>query len=498
MERLKIRRALISTHDKEGVLGIGARLQRMGVKILATDGTARFLKEGGVPARTVSDYTGQEELLGGKVKTLHPMVFAAVLAAGGEREEVAPLGIEPVEMVVVGLAPPDPAGGLDGMDIGGHALLRAAIKNFRNVAVVSSPSLYGAVLDEMEENSCSLSPKSLSALAREALSVAARYDASVMERLPGGDRGFPDSILLSLDKIMDLRYGENPHQEAAVYAYDRSLSYPFSEVRGGKGMSLNNIVDFQAAVDIAGEFPGPAAAVIKHANPCGVGAGGNPLEAFIRARETDPQSAFGGIIAVNAKVDARLAEEVRKAFYEGIAAPGYEEAALSLLKKKKRLRIVRHAPGGAAQYVYRSAGPSLLVQEADGGEDEAGWKVVTEREPTDSEMGGLRFVWKVVRHVKSNAIVIGNAVETIGIGAGQMSRVDSCELALKKARKNLDGSALASDGFFPFRDSIDLAAENGITAVIQPGGSIRDGEVIDACNERGIAMVFTGRRHFLH
>ena len=499
MGRGGIERALISAWDKAGVDELARELLSLGISIIATDGTADFLWERGVSVRKVSDYTGQVELLGGKVKTLHPMIFAAILASGKDREDIAELGMKPIDMVVVNLSPPAPDRGLEKMDIGGHALIRAAVKNSGNVAVLSSPSQYGEIIEELTRNSCSLSAESRRRLALEALAASARYDASVMDELSPASDGFPQHILLAADKVMDLRYGENPQQHSALYALDQSACCPFAEALGGKGLSFNNIVDFQTARDIAWEFSMPAAAVIKHANPCGAGTGKDVLEAFIRARETDPLSAFGGIIAVNREVGAKLAEAVTKTFFEGIISPGYDDDALEILRKKKRLRIIRSGelPEVRSGREYRSAGPYLLVQDVDGG-GEADWTVATERKPTDNEMAALRFVWKIARHVKSNAIVIGNAVETIGIGAGQMSRVDSCELALKKARKEIKGSVLASDGFFPFRDSIDLAAKAGISAVIQPGGSIRDGDVIEACNEHGIAMVLTGRRHFRH
>ena len=499
MEQKRIKRVLISVWDKAGIAFLARQLLSLGVKIMATAGTAEFLAEKSAPVQKVSDYTGQSEMLGGKVKTLHPSIFAAVLASREERGEIINLGMEPIDMVIVNLSPLTFKGKLEGMDIGGHALLRAAIKNFENVAVVSSPWQYGDVIKDLTQNSCSISAESLQKLAREALTASARYDALVMEELFSQYDGFPPHIPLPLHKVMDLRYGENPHQRASLYELGQSLSSPFSAVLGGKGLSFNNIVDFQAAFDVVDEFILPAAAVVKHANPCGVALGNDPLEAFLRARETDPVSAFGGIIAANREVDERLAEAVTETFFEGIIAPGYAGASLNMLRKKKRLRILswRKPPGGRSDREYRSVGSYVLAQDVDRC-NESGWSIPTERKPTDEEMQGLRFAWKVARHVKSNAIVIGNKVETIGIGAGQMSRVDSCGLALKKARKKIKGSVLASDGFFPFRDSIDLAAKAGISTVIQPGGSIRDGDVIEACNEHGIAMVLTGRRHFRH
>jgi phosphoribosylaminoimidazolecarboxamide formyltransferase/IMP cyclohydrolase len=517
-----VRRALVSVFDKDGIVDFAKGLTELGVSILSSGGTARLLREAGIPVQGVSEYTGFPEMLDGRVKTLHPRIHGGILGIRDNADHVAQMqdaGIEPIDLVVVNLYPFE-ATAADGsrsredviemIDIGGPAMVRAAAKNHADVGVVVSPGDYDMVLDELKGDGA-LSEDTRRRLAASAFEHTARYDAAVASWMAGadldGDAGaatHPDSIALHLDKVQDLRYGENPHQTAAFYR--ESVASAASIARAtqlqGKELSFNNILDFDAALNCASSFAGGACAIIKHGNPCGVAAGDSPGSSFRAALECDPLSAFGGVIAFNRPVDEDAAGAIAEAFYEGVVAPGFSNEARARLRKNKNLRLLEigevdglHRPGKD----LRRVSGGLLVQDWDDAVDTVrDCKVVTERSPDEDEWRALQFAWVVAMHVKSNAIVYAAADRTLGIGAGQMSRVDSSKLGAMKARSSLEGTAMASDAFFPFRDGIDAAAEVGVRAVVQPGGSIRDEEVVAAANEHGMAMVFTGRRHFRH
>jgi phosphoribosylaminoimidazolecarboxamide formyltransferase / IMP cyclohydrolase len=518
----KVRRALISVYDKQGVVELGQALSALGVEILSSGGTAQLLADRGVPVVAVSDYTGSPELLGGRVKTLHPRVHAGILAVRSNAEHMADLRraeVDPIDLVVVNLYPfektvsvegVDEAEALEMIDIGGPAMVRAAAKNHPHVGVVVRPQDYGRVIHELREQG-GLSDATRRELARSAFGHTAAYDRAVFAYLdreaPGTDAttsAFPEHLQLDAVKVCDLRYGENPHQRAAFYRdplSERSFAARASTLQG-KALSFNNLLDFDAALDVILEFESCACAIIKHGNPCGVALGPEPAAAFTHALECDPLSAFGGVIAFNRPLDGRAAAKIAEQFYEGVIAPAFDPEAREVLAAKKALRLIESGPPAELRrpgFDLRRVGGGLLVQDWDETLTrvrEA--QVVTARRPTEAEWSALAFAWSVIRHVKSNAIVFANAERTLGIGAGQMSRVDSVHLARHKARFPLAGCAMASDAFFPFRDGVDGAAQAGATAVIQPGGSVRDAEVIAAANEHGLAMVFTGRRHFRH
>lgn len=517
----KIQRALISVTDKSLLGPFAQELAALDIEIISSGGTARFLKEHGVKVQEVSDYTGSPEILDGRVKTLHPKIAGGILAVRGNpthHKQCEVQGIKPIDLVVVNLyafeetiAKPQVTLGeaIENIDIGGPTLVRAAAKNHHDVAIIVDPADYESCLTEMKKNQGSLSNETRARLARKAFALTARYDTAISRYLGSQaetNTPFPPILQLSLSKVQDLRYGENPHQRAALYRNSTSTepSIPQAEQLQGKELSFNNLIDLNAALEIAKAFAEPAAVVIKHTNPAGVGIDAKDIHAaFVKARDSDPVSAFGGVIGVNRPVNKKLAEEIAQHFYECIIAPDYDKTALEIFAKKKNLRLLKlenfsAAPDARAQMVKAIRG-GLLVQDRD--QHILNIKdctVPTKREPTDKEWAGLQFVWKVAQYVKSNAIVFGRIDRTLGIGAGQMSRVDATRIAAQKAKDDLQGAVMASDAFFPFRDNIDLAAKVGIAAIISPGGSVRDDEVIAAAGEHDIALVFTGIRHFLH
>ncbi|MBI4378884.1 MAG: bifunctional phosphoribosylaminoimidazolecarboxamide formyltransferase/IMP cyclohydrolase [Nitrospinae bacterium] len=514
----KINRALVSVSKKDGLLGFAKGLTEMGVEILSTGGTAGLLKDNGIPVIHVSDYTGFPEIMDGRVKTLHPLIHGGILGKRDNEkhlEEMKIHGIKPIDMVVVNLYPFEETvskGGvtldeaIENIDIGGPSMLRSSAKNFHDVAVVVDPDDYEEILTEMKENDGLISYDTKMKLSVKAFKHTARYDSLISkfleERIEG--EGFPSILNLQFEKITDLRYGENPHQKASFYENIGFNTGTLSKAKQlhGKELSYNNILDLNAALEIVREFDETAAVIVKHTNPCGVATGDTPVSAYRKARETDPLSAFGGIIGFNRALDEETAKEVAATFIEAIIAPDYDTPALTLLKEKKNIRLLKLkdlTKKAQREYDLRSVSGGLLLQEKDSITlNEDNLKVVTNRQPAEKEWASMRFAWKVAKHIKSNAIVYAAEGETIGIGAGQMSRVDSVKLAAMKANKPLHGTVMASDAFFPFRDSVDEAAKAGVTAIIQPGGSVKDEEVIASANEHNIAMVFTGIRHFRH
>jgi phosphoribosylaminoimidazolecarboxamide formyltransferase/IMP cyclohydrolase len=510
-----VRRALVSAFDKEGIVAFASALEGLGIEILSTGGTARLLEESGIRVRRVSDVTGQSEMLDGRVKTLHPAIFGGILAIRSDPRHVEDLersGIGPIDLVAVNFYPFHRAVRAEGarredvvemIDIGGPAMVRAAAKNHDDVAVVVDPADYAPLLDELR-GSGGVSEAMRRALAAKAFRLTSEYDAEIADYLAGPRaEGLPTELRLELVKALDLVYGENPHQAAAFYREGGSQETLLSAPRlQGKPLSFNNVLDFDAALALAVELGKGAVVIVKHGNPCGVALGPEPASAFRNALECDPVSAFGGIIAFADPIDAEAARAVAEAFYEGVVAPEVTPEAREILAKKTKLRVIE--TGGLRSLrregydVRRSAG-GYLVQDWDTVADSVReGRVVTRRSPTEEEWRALTLAWHVARHVKSNAIVYATGERTLGIGAGQMSRVDSARFAIQKARQSLRGAAMGSDAFFPFRDGIDVAAEAGIAAVAQPGGSIRDEEIVAAADEHGMAMVLVGRRHFRH
>jgi len=518
----EIRRALISVTDKAGIVEFARGLKEFNVDILSTGGTAALLRKSGIEVREVSDYTGFPEMMDGRLKTLHPKIHGGILALRDKADHIASAkahGIDMIDMVVINLyrfedtvAKPECSleDAIENIDIGGPTMLRAAAKNYPYVSVVTDPADYGRILAEMKSSGGKISEKTNFALAVKTFQLTARYDGAISNYLgkiipEEGQKDFPDVLTFQFEKALDLRYGENPHQKAVFY---REKDAPPSAVANarqlqGKELSYNNIMDSDAAWQMACDFDKPAAVIMKHANPCGAATSGDDiLSAYRKALETDPVSAFGGIVAFNRPVDRKTAEEMAGTFLEVIIAPGFEKDALEVLSGKKNLRLLEIVPpagGSVGGLDFRRVTGGLLVQERDSDEmDVRKGTVVTRRAPTEEEFEALDFAWRVVKHVKSNAIVIASKDRLIGVGAGQMSRVDSMKIALMKANFPTKGAVLASDAFFPFRDVVDTAAAAGITAMVQPGGSIRDEESIKAADEHGMAMVFTGRRHFKH
>jgi phosphoribosylaminoimidazolecarboxamide formyltransferase/IMP cyclohydrolase len=515
----KIARALISVSDKTGVVDLGRRLAKLGVEILSTGGTSRSLREAGLTVRDVSDFTGFPEMLDGRVKTLHPRVHGGLLgrATPEHEKQMKEHKIDRIDLVVVNLYPfrETVARGaafdevIENIDIGGPAMVRSAAKNHERVAVVVDPKDYDRVLGELESKG-EVSPALRFELCRKAFAHTAAYDGAIASHLGRlADNGsvtsdFPTTMHPSLHLERVLRYGENPHQKAAFYSWDApsGMSLATAEVLQGKELSYNNLLDLDAAMKLCAEFETPAACIIKHTNPCGIAVSDKGInEAFRLAKETDPVSAFGGIVAFNRTADADLARMMGEGFLECVVAPDYTPEALQVFATKKNLRLLRAklAKGAAGQLDMRAISGGMLVQSSDITTSAASaGKVVSARKPTAQELADLDFGWRVAKHVKSNAIVFVAGGRTLGVGAGQMSRVDSVKLAVSKARSPLAGSALASDAFFPFRDGVDEAAKAGVTAIIEPGGSVRDAEVIAAADEHKIALVFTGERHFRH
>ena len=502
----QIKRAIISVSDKTGIIDFARGLKHFNVEIISTGGTAKSLRDAGIDVIDISDVTGFPEMMDGRVKTLHPRVHGGLLALRDNPEHVHAMernGIQPIDMVVVNLYPFAQTIAREGVtreeaieqiDIGGPAMIRSAAKNARDVAVVVSSRQYAAVINELKENNGSLSIATRERLAQEAFRQTAQYDSIVSSYLGGTD------LCFFLSKSTDLRYGENPHQSAALYQGEESGGIANAELLSGKEMSFNNYVDADAAWQLVCDFEATTCAIIKHTNPAGVGQGETVAVAYQKALATDPVSAFGGIVAVNRAVDEDAAREITKIFTEVVIATGYHDAALKILKEKKNLRVLRMdsvEPARGAEYKQISGG--MLVQTRDQHQlKREDLKVVSARQPSEEEIRALLFAWTVCKHTKSNAIVYARDGQTVGVGAGQMSRVDSVRIGAMRAQLPVAGSVLASDAFFPFRDGIDEAARNGITAVIQPGGSVRDDEVIAAANEHGLAMVFTGVRHFKH
>lgn len=561
----RIRRALISVSDKTGIVDFARELKRFNVEIISTGGTAKTLRDAGIAVRDVSEVTGFPEMMDGRIKTLHPRIHGGLLALRDDAKHLAAMGehgIEPIDMVVVNLYPFEEtiarknvelAEAIEQIDIGGPAMLRSAAKNFRHVAVVSTPESYALVTEELSEQNGSLSLQTRGELATAAFGFTAAYDfsianylmqqlapeeyESVMQELAGlglddddevDDEEFEDldeitqaqetieadeQYTLSCSKLEDLRYGENPHQTAALYdliAEDArgevddvtaELSgIANAELLSGKEMSFNNYVDADAAWELVCDFPQTACAIIKHTNPAGAAVADSVAEAYRRALACDPVSAFGGIVAFNVEVDEATARALTDIFIEVIVAPDFSAAALEVLRAKKNLRLLRvWERVGASALEFKQISGGMLIQTRDTHQLEEGdLKVMTKRKPTESEISDLLFAWTVCKHTKSNAIVYAREGQTIGVGAGQMSRVDSVKLGAMRAQLDVKSSVLASDAFFPFRDGLDEAAKHGITAVIQPGGSVRDAEVIAAADEHDLAMVFTGIRHFKH
>jgi phosphoribosylaminoimidazolecarboxamide formyltransferase/IMP cyclohydrolase len=530
----KIRRALISVSDKTGIVDFARALKAFDVEVISTGGTAKALRDAGIEVRDVCDVTGFPEMMDGRIKTLHPKIHGALLGVRDNPEHQAAMseqGIEPIDMVIVNLYPfaetikregvtLDEA--VEQIDIGGPAMIRSAAKNFRDVAVISNPDMYLEVIEKLNANNGSLTLENRLQLAALAFIATGTYDSGIWTYLL--DDAFPgkaridspgqsvpaEVVMLSseaiyLDKVSDLRYGENPHQKASLYKMEaeESLSaegISTSELLSGKEMSFNNYVDADAAWQLVCDFDELVCAIIKHTNPAGVATGETTEEAYCRALVTDPVSAFGGIVAFNAAVDEAAARAIIEIFTEVIIAPDYESAALEILKTKKNLRVLRAGQPEQSQGLeYKQISGGMLIQTRDTHKlKREDLKVVTKREPTEEEIRDLLFAWIVCKHTKSNAIVYAREEQTVGVGAGQMSRVDSVKLGATRAQLPIKGSVLASDAFFPFRDGIDEAAQHGITAVIQPGGSMRDAEVIAAADEYRLAMVMTGIRHFKH
>lgn len=510
-------RALISVSDKSGVLEFARALADLGATLLSTGGTARVLREGGLDVQDVSEVTGFPEILGGRVKTLHPGIHGGILARDTPEHlgELDGLGIEEIDLVCVNLYPFEKtvaAGAtlgeaLEEIDIGGPTMIRGAAKNHEKVVVVVDPKDYDDVITALQEaGKKKVDSEFRRRLAAKAFRHTSAYDGLIAQVLGAAAREeiFPEYLPLSFERVDMLRYGENPHQEAAFYRSTYNEKGGLSEARQlhGKALSYNNLNDSNAALDLLAEFDETAVIAVKHMNPCGVGLGENLSEAFQRALEGDPISIFGGIIALNRPVDLQTAQQMNEIFLEVIMAPSFSPEALELLQKKKNLRLLEiHLERSESSRALKltSIRGGLLAQTPDRGSlENASWNVVTEKEPTEEQERALRFGWKVVKHVKSNAIVINGAEQTYGIGAGQMNRVGAARIAMESAGEKVQGAVMASDAFFPMKDTVELAAEMGISAIIQPGGSIRDQESIDAANEAGIAMVFTGMRHFTH
>ena len=520
---IRINRALVSVSDKTGLAELSQALHSMGVQLISTGGTANFLKENKIPVIDVSAFTGFPEILDGRVKTLHPKIHGGLLGMRDKPSHQAQMkeqGIQLIDMVVVNLYPFRETAAKEGatypevieqIDIGGPSMIRSAAKNHAGVAVVTDPRDYGWLVEEMKTHGCGLSDATRFILAQKAFAATASYDSAIAayfsERVwsakgakkQGG--ALPSTEILSLEKVSDLRYGENPHQRAALYrkTAEPSFGVAGAEILHGKELSYNNLLDSDGAWNLVLEFDEPAAAVIKHTNPCGVAQADSLVNAYNLARDCDPVSAFGSVIALNRSVNAETAAEINKTFVEVVLAPDYAADALAVLQQKKNIRLLKVKSDEPLALQHRQIGGGFLVQDKDvhylRPED---LKVVTKRTPSPEELKALLFGWRVVKHVKSNAIVFADASRMLGIGAGQTSRVDAVKWGALKATLPLEGCALASDAFFPFPDGLLVAASHGVKSVIQPGGSVRDQEVIDAADEHGIAMIFTGIRHFKH
>jgi phosphoribosylaminoimidazolecarboxamide formyltransferase / IMP cyclohydrolase len=517
----RIHRAILSVTDKTGLVDFARKLAALGIELISTGGTAKLLRDSGVAVKDISELTRFPEMLDGRVKTLHPKVHGGILYRRDDPRHVAAVeqhGIAPIDMVVVNLYAFEKTAAkpeirfeelIENIDIGGPSMIRSAAKNFHDVAVVTSPADYDAIAEELQRENGSLSPAMRWRLAQKAFALTAAYDSTIASTLERASpdflqqakpQSFPPTLRLSFQKVLDLRYGENPHQKAAMYSDGSGVGVANARQLQGKELSYNNIVDLQAAWDLAQDFKGegPFCAIIKHTNPCGAATGRTLAEAYQRALECDPVSAFGGVIGVNRTIDLAAAEEMHKLFLEVIAAPAFDDAAKAKFASKKNLRLVEVTPANQ-KWILKNVSGGMLVQDADIRPlEDADLKVVTKRAPTPEETRALLFAWKICKHVKSNAIVYARDGQTVGIGAGQMSRVDAAKFGAMKAQLPLKGTVAASDAFFPFPDGVEEIAKAGATAIIQPGGSQRDAEVIDAADRLGLAMLLTGVRHFRH
>lgn len=514
-----IKRALLSVSDKTGIVELARRLHGLGVELLSTGGTMKALQDAGIPVTGVSDVTGFPECLDGRVKTLHPAIHAGLLAMRSNPEhmrQIAELGIAPIDLVVINLYPfrqtiarPGVTfeEAIENIDIGGPTMLRAAAKNWQDVAVVVEPADYDAVLGELEQAG-EVSRETKLRLCYKVFEHTAQYDCMIQQylraQLPGDNR-FPDKLTVTFEKVQGMRYGENPHQGAAFYRDlgDVAGTLPAARQLHGKELSYNNINDTNGALELLREFDTTAVVAVKHGNPCGVGVADDVAEAYRLAYEADPVSVFGGIVVTNATVDAATAEQMSRIFLEIVVAPAYTDAALEILTRKKNLRVLQldttHRAYPAGERVLRKVSGGLLVQDIDDALlPEGELKVVTDRAPTEKQMQDLLLAWKIVKHTKSNGIAIARDNQSLGIGPGQVNRIWSTQMAIERSGEKVRGAALASDAFFPFDDCVKAAAQAGIACIIQPGGSVRDEDSIRACNEAGIAMVFTGMRHFKH
>jgi phosphoribosylaminoimidazolecarboxamide formyltransferase/IMP cyclohydrolase len=512
----QVARALLSVSDKTGIVEFARGLVELGIEIVSTGGTARELTDSGIPVRSISDLTGFPEIMDGRVKTLHPKLYAGLLALRDKPDHVRAAEehkVEFVDLVCVNLYPFERAAALRGVsdsevieniDIGGPTMIRAAAKNHVFAAPVVSPEAYDAVLAELGESDCRLSLPTRESLASEAFAYTARYDTAIARWFQEKREDFPPLLVRAFEKVLELPYGENPHQRAAYYEQVGARTHVLSMVSqlGGKPISFNNLLDLDAGRLMLGEFQIPACVIIKHNNPCGVAVGSTALEAYRRAFSCDPMSAYGGVVCLNRSVDRELAAALVGQFIEVLFARGYEDDALEVLETKPNMRILDDRERRTANMIephLRQVVGGMLVQDRDYDlQDRGEMQVVTERRPTEAEWSELSFAWKVCKHVRSNAIVFARDLTTIGIGAGQMSRVDAVRFGLEKARSGVEGGVMASDAFFPFADGPELAIEAGITAIIQPGGSVHDPDVVQAVEQAGAAMVFTRRRHFLH
>ena len=522
-DKKPVRRALLSVTDKTGLVAFAQKLAAHGVELVSTGGTAKTLREAGLTVRDISDLTGFPEMLDGRVKTLHPKVHGGILHIRDNAQHVAAVNehaIQPIDMVVVNLYAFEKTAARPGVhfaeiveniDIGGPSMVRSAAKNFEDVAIVTAVEDYAELSAELDAGNGQLGRETRWKLAQKAFALTASYDAGIaatLAALPlGGSPAAPDAgafpAVLKIDYplVTSLRYGENPHQAAALYTDGTGTGIAGAKQLQGKELSYNNLVDLDACWELSQEFDSTAVAIIKHTNPCGAATGSSVLDAYQRALSSDPVSAFGGVIGINREVDAEAAEEIAKLFVEAIIAPSFSEAALARFAAKKNLRLVQvsAAKAAGAKRVIKQVSGGLLLQDADTGHITAAeLKVVTERKPSEAELANLIFAWRVCKHVKSNAIVYARDGQTLGVGAGQMSRVDAAKFGAMKAVLPLANCGAASDAFFPFADGLETVAAAGATAVIQPGGSVRDEEVIAAANKLGVAMVFTGMRHFRH
>jgi phosphoribosylaminoimidazolecarboxamide formyltransferase/IMP cyclohydrolase len=524
---VQVARALLSVSDKTGIVEFARGLSQLGIEIVSTGGTATALSEAGVPVRSISDLTGFPEIMDGRVKTLHPRLYAGVLALREDAEHMQAVeehDVEFVDLVCVNLYPFERTAArrgvtesevIENIDIGGPTLIRAAAKNWRYVAPVTTPESYDAILAELRESDRRLSDSTRESLAAEAFAVTARYDSAIARWFQEKREDFPPLLVRAYEKALDLPYGENPHQRAAYYTQVGARTHVLSMVSqvGGKQLSFNNLLDLNAARALLDEFQVPACVIVKHNNPCGVALGADALEAYKRAFEADPLSAYGGVVCLNRRVERPLAEALVGQFIEVLFAPGYDDDALAVLQSKPNMRILddrEQRSSHALEAEFRQVSGGMLVQDRDSGlEQREEMKVASARTPTEAEWSEALFAWKVCKHVRSNAIVLSSGLQTVGIGAGQMSRVDAVKIALEKAASFWESQgqsgvaqgeamAMASDAFFPFPDSAELATAAGVTVVVEPGGSIRDQQVIDAVDKAGATMIFTSRRHFRH